>query len=33
MHVSLQLGYQNKCDIETMLLREDLYVVDGVDNY
>ena len=33
MHVSLQLGYQNKCDIETVLLCEDLNVVDGVDKY
>ena len=33
MHVSLQLGYQNKCDIEAVLLIEDLNVVDGVDKY
>ena len=33
MHVSLQLGYQIKCDIETVLLSEDLNVVDGVDKY
>ena len=33
MHVSLQLGYQNKCDIVTVLLSEDLNVVDGVDKY
>ena len=31
MHVSLQLGYQNNCDIETALLGEDFNVVEGVD--
>ena len=31
MHVSLQLGYQNNCDIETTHPREDFSVVEGID--
>ena len=31
MHVSLQLKYQNNCDIETALLGEDFNFVEGVD--
>ena len=30
-HVSIQLGYQNNCDIEIALLSEDYNVIDGVD--
>ena len=30
-HVSIQLGYQNNCDIEIALLSEDYNVIQGVD--